>query len=281
MRAPLGLLDAWIATTADDPAWWRERFASMAGAARRDFHLAFGLAPRRCGKADLALGEADRATAEAAVPGWRPQRWSVDQAARVALVLARAAALAEEAWLDELQECWTTAEIGEAVALGKGLAVFPCGARLEPRAREALRSNAAAQFAAVAHHNPYPAAHLDEEAWNQMVLKACFLGLPLDPIQGLDARANPALARMCYDFARERRAAGRPVAPELWRCVAPQAGEDARAELRRMLAGDDDAERRAAALALARCDPDALADRPDLAAACRSGALTWTTLTSA
>ena len=76
-------------------------------------------------------------------------------------------------------------------------------------------------FEAVAHRNPYPAEHFAEPAWNQLVLKALFVGSPLDPIVGLDARRNPTLARMLCDYAHERWAASRPVSPELWRCVGP------------------------------------------------------------
>ena len=53
------------------------------------------------------------------------------------------------------------------------------------------------------------------------MLKALFVDAALHPIVGLDARANPTLARMLLDFADERRAAGRPVPAELWRCTLP------------------------------------------------------------
>jgi hypothetical protein len=109
-------------------------------------------------------------------------------------------------------------------------------------------------FEAVAHRNPYPAERFGEDAWNQMVLKALFIGAALAPVQGLERRANPALARMLRDYARERRAAGRPVSPELWRCVGPFAEEaEALDDLALALRGPDPAEREAAALALAAC----------------------------
>ena len=54
-----------------------------------------------------------------------------------------------------------------------------------------------------------------------MVLKALFVDSALAPITGLDERANPELARILIDYARERWAAGRPVTPELWRPVKP------------------------------------------------------------
>ncbi len=68
-----------------------------------------------------------------------------------------------------------------------------------------------------------------------MVLKALFVGSALDPIIGLDDRANPELARILIDYARERWAAARPVTPELWRTVTPFADRpEIRAELDRL-----------------------------------------------
>ena len=60
-----------------------------------------------------------------------------------------------------------------------------------------------------------------------MVLKALFVETTLAPIVGLDERANPELARILRDYAHERWAAGRPVSPELWRCVGPFATDAA------------------------------------------------------
>ena len=54
-----------------------------------------------------------------------------------------------------------------------------------------------------------------------MILKALFVGSTLAPILGLDARANPELARILLDYAAERGAAGREITPELWRPVVP------------------------------------------------------------
>jgi hypothetical protein len=118
-----------------------------------------------------------------------------------------------------------------------------------------------------------------------MVLKALFVGSALHPIQGLEERANPTLARMLCDYAHERWAAGRPVAPELWRCVGPYADAEALADLQRVLATGDATERKAAVLALS-ASPDArarelLGGAADLAAAVAQGELTWDNLAQA
>jgi hypothetical protein len=140
-----------------------------------------------------------------------------------------------------------------------------------------------AAFEAVAHRNPYPVERFPENAWNHMVLKALFVGSRLHPIQGLDERANPQLARMLCDYAHERWAAGRPVSPELWRCVGPHADEAALADLERALTTGGATERKAAALALAACPAPGAEEllrrsAPDLAAAVERGELSWDTV---
>jgi hypothetical protein len=131
----------------------------------------------------------------------------------------------------------------------------------------------------VAHRNPYPMEAFDENAWNHMVLKALFVGAPLWPIQGLEARANAELARILRDYAHERWAAGRPVTPELWRGVGRFADAEALADLERVLTTGAPLEREGAALALADCPTpeaqDVLGQAPDLAAAIAEGRTTW------
>jgi hypothetical protein len=238
-------LDAW--------AWLSDRRAHFEGgaASARDFNMAISLVPRRLGKADLTLDDAALREAEVARPGWDLRGWSVDQAGRIVLLLAGGGT--GQAFAERLRQIFVTADLAESIAFHRGLPLYPDPELHERRAREGVRSGMQPVFEAVAHRNPYPAERFDENAWNQMVLKALFIGSTLAPIQGLDRRANPTLARMLCDYARERRAAGRPVSPELWRCVGPHADEAAVDDLAVALGSSDPAERETAAQALASC----------------------------
>lgn len=113
------------------------------------------------------------------------------------------------------------ADVGELRAIYRGMCLLPYGPALVPRASEGLRSNMIAVFEAVALHNPYPAAHLPEPAWNQLVLKTVFLELPLSAVHGLAGRHNATLAQALRDHAAERRAAGRALHPELQPWLEP------------------------------------------------------------
>ena len=87
----LALADGWVSQRADDRgvAWFRGAIHDVAHAANeRALSVAIGLAPRRLGKADLSLSEAELARAEALRPGLDPSDWSIDQLARIALMTA-------------------------------------------------------------------------------------------------------------------------------------------------------------------------------------------------
>ena len=248
----VSLADDWISRTANANAlsWFRDSIAQIRKTPGGDtLAIAIGLAPRRLGKADLPLTPDDMARAAALRPGLDPSGWSVDQAARVAFAVAGYANddAAFAAWFDGF--C-ASAEINELIALCRGLPVYPAAALLESRAREAIRSGMKPVFEAVAHRNPYPVEYFDEDAWNQMVVKAFFIGSQMWPIQQLDSRANPHLARMLVDLAQERWAAGRPVSGEVWRCVAPHADAEGISSLVHAFESGGDKERLAVALAL-------------------------------
>jgi hypothetical protein len=88
---PLDLLTSWVRRQAEPEAAQRldARLAALAaGAPERDLVIALGFVPRRLGKADLVLDEADLAAAHDARAHWDPTGWSLDQAARLALLLA-------------------------------------------------------------------------------------------------------------------------------------------------------------------------------------------------
>jgi hypothetical protein len=275
----------WIRSRAgaDAAAWTLETAARIAeGAPDRVVYTAFSAAPRHVGKADLALSAADLDAARAARPGWTPTAWSVDQAARAALLLALPTADLDT-YDRRLEMLFAAADVAEAVALHQAVPLLPLPARHLARAADGVRSNITSVFDAVMLRNPYPSEQFSDNAFNQGVLKAVFIGRPLRRIAGLDQRANPALAEMMVDYAHERWAAGRTVTPELWRPVGPFADAAVVADLARVLAQKDPIQQEAAALALVASPSPAarrlLGDvRPDLLARAASGALDWNDL---
>ena len=248
----IALLAEWIrrAAAPEGAAWFEETLSSLRrDAGERGLVRALGLAPRRLGKADLVFAGDDLARADAVRPGFDPTGLTVDQAARIAFLLA-AERGDDDAFARRLMDLQRTADLSESIAYLRGLALFPGGPALLALAAEGVRSAVKPIFEAVAHRNPYPAETFDKRAWNQMVLKALFIGSTLAPIRGLRARANPELAEILVDYAHERWAAGRPVSPELWLCVGPFAQGRMLDDLARVLATGAPEEREAAAAAL-------------------------------
>jgi len=231
------LLHSWLSqcVTQESLTWLDGKREQIAGGAPvRVFFTAFSAVPRYTGKQDLELTPADLQAASAMRTGWFPGHWSVDQAARTLLVLALPQDNTEK-YLRMLEQVFTTADVGELVALYQALPLLPYPEQHRARAAEGVRSNMTAVFNAVALRNPYPAEYFDRLAWNQMVLKALFVGSPLHLIQGLDRRANQPLAQMLIDYAHERWAAKRSVSPELWRLVGLFADAAMLADLERSL----------------------------------------------
>lgn len=278
----MALLTGWLgARLAPEQSAWLEDQVERISIARGSgpaLALAIGLAPRKLGKADLALSEAELRAASGLRPGLDPAGWSVDQAARMLFLLASFDG-DEVEFADRLDRLLTSGEVGEHIALLRGLPLYPGPARLVARAGEGVRSAMQPVFEAVAHANPFPREQFSEAQWNQMVVKALFIGSRLTPIQGLDQRRNPELAAMLIDYAHERWAAGRSVSPELWRCVGPYARAGDVADLSKVLREGTDNERKAAALALAESPlpaaESALRTVSSLAAAIERGDLTW------
>lgn len=283
-RTPLGLLAAWV--TARSPAeaarWFEGELKRLqTQPADKDIYLALGYATRKLGKGDLNLSARDLIESETMRPGWNPADWSIDQAARLAFILASYDGDAIKFRI-RLEQLFNTADIGELIAFYRGLPLYPEASLHVARAREGTRSAMQPIFEAVAHRNPYPMEQFDENAWNHMVLKALFVGSKLDPIQGLDKRANPRLARMLCDYAHERWTAGRLISPELWRCVGPHADEKALQDLGKVLKTGGETERQAVALSLSTSSSAGakrlLATVPDLAKAAASGKISWAAL---
>ncbi|MDF7815895.1 EboA domain-containing protein [Hymenobacter sp. YC55] len=228
-------------------AWIRKQLT--AEPSDQVFYLAFTGAPRFVGKLPLRVTTKQVAEANRLRTGFNPQNWTADQLARTALLLQALPASPHDltARLDRL---FSTADLGELVALYAALPLLPHPQIHVKRAAEGVRTTMTAVFDAIALRNPYPHDYLSEEAWNQLVLKAVFNARPLHQIYGLEERRNAPLARILFDYAHERWAAGRTLTPEVWRLVGPYLTDDHRADMQRLLRSDNLLEAQAAALAL-------------------------------
>ena len=201
--------------------WLTAQFESLsdhsAPIPARTLDLAFGLIPRRLGKKRFLNSTTDRDAANHYLPGWQPEHWHIDEAARILLM----STLGDANFAEHFPRMLRHADMGEQLALYKGFVLYPESLQLTSQGAAGLRTDIKGVFEAIAHRNPWPATMLDEAHWNQMVLKALFINSGLYDTVDLDKRANAALASTLIDYAHERRAAGRAISSELWRCAVP------------------------------------------------------------
>jgi hypothetical protein len=211
--AVMTLLRRWLAgaPTATALPWLdAEIERQQAGEDERKLIIALGMAGRKIGRANLSLTERDMLDAHAVRSGWQPELWGTDEAARAAILLATYTG-DDEAFATRVDRLCANAEITELLAYLKAFAIFPAAQQLHDRAREGIRSAVKPVFEAIACHNPYPFDYFDQAAWNQMVVKAVFIGTSIKNIAGITERANPDLRQMLRDLISERQAAGRPI----------------------------------------------------------------------
>ena len=142
-----------------------------------------------------------------------------DTLARVAFAVGLSDTFGPVDLADVVTTLYRTGSVREQIALLRALPFLPAPETLVPLAREASRTNDVAVFSALACESSYPAAHLPDAAFDQLVLKALFIGVPLDRIVAIETRITPELQRMVADFASERRAAGRPVPADVPRLL--------------------------------------------------------------
>ena len=137
------------------------------------------------------------------------------------------------------------ADTSELITFLRYLYYLPEGASFVNAGVEALRTNIADVFDAIALDNPYPANYFDEQQWNQMYLKAAFMERDLLRIREVSRRGNAKLARIISDYAHERWAASRKVDPLIWQPVGPFLDENLMGDMERLLGSEDLREQRA------------------------------------
>jgi len=188
------------------------------------------------------------------------RHWSSAEAARLILLMSAIECDPAQAE-DTISAYYRMGDESEHMALLRGLILFAPADFLSVIALDAGRTNNLEVLAALALDNPYPACLFNEAQFNQMVLKALFLGLAIERIEGLAKRANPDLARMGENYVVEREEAGRSVPVDIWLAIGPCASETGRRQMIDYLGHEEIGHRYYCTLSLTRRlsrDPDLL-----------------------
>ena len=197
--------------------WLLQRSGRLAAA---DVAATFAGCGRRLGSEPLTPSTSERAALTAReLPV--PEGWPLSAVGRAALLLSSSQQLdaAERATL--VERLFRTGDNEERAAILKTLSLLPEPQSFVELAVDACRSHVQSVFEAIACENPYPARWFPEPNFNQLVLKAFFVGVEVRRIEGLASRRGPELVRMALAYASERRAAGRAVPPDLELVTGP------------------------------------------------------------
>jgi hypothetical protein len=177
--------------------------------------------------------------------GVAPHAFTVDDAARVLLLVALSADAA-----DELNALYRHGDAAERRGVLRALPYIRLGPTVGLRlVADALRTNDVNLIAAAM--GPFAAEHLDDDAYAQGVLKCVFVGVPLTGVSGTLERTTPELAAMLARYVHERVAAGRTVPADVWPLIDRYPPQDELDEVTAELSNPHEDRRRAAEAALA------------------------------
>lgn len=143
--------------------------------------------------------------------GTGPPGWAVEDAVRACWLLAVPRSGAELA--SETLPLYRYGDAAERRGVLRALPYLPLGSGALELVHDALRTHDDRLVGAAV--GPYAHRHLDQPSWRQAVLKCLFMEVPLSRVAGLADRRDGELAALAEGLAAERRAAGRPVPPDV------------------------------------------------------------------
>ena len=177
----------------------------LAGPPGMAFRALFASVPRRLGKAASLTFDSPPELVAA-----RPHCTLTDYL-RLWLLTQALPQLAPVARADWLLQLFEAGELGEQVSILRVLPLLPEPARFLETGVQACRTNARDVFEAIVCENPFLSDHFPPLNFNQAIMKAIFMEVPLSRVAELTRRITPELSRMAKGYASERLAAGRPV----------------------------------------------------------------------
>jgi hypothetical protein len=278
------LFSAIIQRHTSNETWsWLQQALHMAQHATdsNQFAVAFVCMPRKTGKGKIQLTNAEEKAIQIIRPGIIIREWSLDHLSRV-LLLMHLSPINQAEYFNTIEKLFSNAEMNELVALYSALPFFAYPEMWRKRCADGIRSNIGIVLYSIICNNPYPAEQLDEQAWNQLVLKGIFTEKPIHQIIGLQERANSDLAYSLAGYAEERWAAHRTVHPLIWKCVGKFIDQRIFPDIKRIFLSLDSIERMSAALACYESSylpaQELLNQSPGLKKEIESGEVRWETI---
>ncbi|MEO5998117.1 MAG: EboA domain-containing protein [Chitinophagaceae bacterium] len=241
----------------------------------------FAAVPRKTGRFIAEITADELTQIDQLYSTFTVKDWPIDKLTRLWLLLQVDPA-DETRYHSRIESLFRDAEMNELAALYSALPVLAYPESWRLRTAEGIRSNIGLVLESIMYENPYPFKCLQEQAWNQMVMKAFFTEKDVNRIIGLDERANKALASILIDYAHERQAAHRAVNPQLWRLISKFIDEDIIQDIEKLFDDTHITVRRAAALACVQSDYQPakllLEREPAIYASIKANKLTWNSL---
>lgn len=257
--------------------WLRQKGTSS----QMQIMTAFVASPRFLSKKIIVVSPAHTFELNSEIPGFSVSGWSLVRLCRVWLLTCLDSS-DRESYVKNIETLFDTAEMNELVALYSALPILSYPDQWLFRATDAVRSNMGFVFDAIALHNPFPERYFSEAAWNQLVLKTIFNDKPIHFIEGLENRSNQSLAMILSDFAHERWAAGRSVAPQVWRLASKFMNETLVSDMVHLLESAHFANQQAAAIACVESGYEpalqVISKYPQLIEFIETGQLSWASL---
>lgn len=186
---------------------------------KQHFYYLFAICQRWFPRQPLCLNTDTTRDWPAIDPFGKMTQWSAVELARLYVLLKFSQLVNQAIYQQGIDELFRTADVGELILLVSSLDSLPDAEIFLERAREAARSNMVSVFCAIAHKSSFARKFFDDSAWNQLVLKAAFLAVPIWCIDGLRERNNVELVAMLKHYVWERQAASRVVPWDIWICI--------------------------------------------------------------
>ncbi len=161
---------------------------------------------------DIAMAMARRKMGADALPDESLRHWNMADLGRVLMLLDAVNTHGKKM----VQRSYSQGDEYEREAILKGLMVLDPEGDLVELAVDACRTNVLTMLSSIAMDNLYPSTFFGQHEFNQMVLKCLFLGFDVSSVAGLEECRNPSMSRMCFDYQRERMAAGRDFPVSIW-----------------------------------------------------------------